>query len=78
MDLGRGMTGRRHGDAGGSSRVGLEHLEHPPPGAQLVRGAPPIAGWVFFMDNPSYKWMMTGGTTVFGETSILDSPRKKK
>ena len=28
-------------------------------------GDPPIAGW-FMRENPTYKWMMTGGTPISG------------
>ena len=30
----------------------------------------PIAGW-FIMENPSYKWMRTGGTPIAGNSHLM-------
>ena len=30
----------------------------------------PIAGW-FIMENPSYKWMRTGGTPIAGNPQMM-------
>ena len=35
-----------------------------------INGGTPIAGWVDSMENPTVKWMMTGGTTISGNLPI--------
>jgi hypothetical protein len=32
-------------------------------------GGTPVAGWLAF-ENASYKWMMTGGTTILGNPNF--------
>ena len=34
-----------------------------------INGGTPNNGW-FIRENPNLKWMMTGGTPLFQETSI--------
>ena len=36
----------------------------------IVMGVPPIAGW-FMMENPNLKWMISRGTPMTQETTIV-------
>ena len=40
-------------------------------GVSIVMGVPQGRLLVYFMENPNLKWMMTGGTPMTLETSIL-------
>jgi len=37
--------------------------------AVSINGGTPIAGW-FAVENPIYKWMITGGTPILGNPNI--------
>jgi len=34
-----------------------------------INGGTPIAGW-FIRENPSIKWMRTGGTPIYGNPHV--------
>ena len=41
----------------------------------MAMGVTTIAGWLYFVEDPNLKWMMTGGTPMTMETPTLVSVR---